>query len=173
MPNAGCTQAIALPAIREWARVERRLCQRVFAARRTMPNALRRRPQRSPTCNKVKAKFRPVQRLSDSAGAACRDRILVTRLGAWQAAPAPIELPCKPTSPISLSTRPRGREADAILRSCVHCGFCTATCPTYQVLGDELDGPRGRIYLIKQVRGRRTDGEDATAPRPLPHLPQL
>ncbi len=46
---------------------------------------------------------------------------------------------------------PEGREADAILRSCVHCGFCTATCPTYQVLGDELDGPRGRIYLIKQV----------------------
>lgn len=46
---------------------------------------------------------------------------------------------------------PEGIEADAILRSCVHCGFCTATCPTYQVLGDELDGPRGRIYLIKQV----------------------
>ncbi|RYY86112.1 MAG: glycolate oxidase subunit GlcF [Comamonadaceae bacterium] len=44
-----------------------------------------------------------------------------------------------------------GREAEAILRKCVHCGFCTATCPTYQVLGDELDGPRGRIYLIKQV----------------------
>ena len=44
-----------------------------------------------------------------------------------------------------------GAEADAILRSCVHCGFCTATCPTYQLLGDELDGPRGRIYLIKQV----------------------
>ncbi|MBK9116359.1 MAG: glycolate oxidase subunit GlcF [Betaproteobacteria bacterium] len=44
-----------------------------------------------------------------------------------------------------------GREADAILRSCVHCGFCTATCPTYQLLGDELDGPRGRIYLIKEV----------------------
>ncbi len=44
-----------------------------------------------------------------------------------------------------------GREADAILRKCVHCGFCTATCPTYQLLGDELDGPRGRIYLIKQA----------------------
>src|SRR5512135_799010 len=46
---------------------------------------------------------------------------------------------------------PEGREADAILRKCVHCGFCTATCPTYQLLGDELDSPRGRIYLIKQV----------------------
>ncbi len=44
-----------------------------------------------------------------------------------------------------------GMEAEAILRKCVHCGFCTATCPTYQLLGDELDGPRGRIYLIKQV----------------------
>jgi glycolate oxidase iron-sulfur subunit len=46
---------------------------------------------------------------------------------------------------------PEGREAEAILRKCVHCGFCTATCPTYQVLGNELDGPRGRIYLIKQM----------------------
>ena len=44
-----------------------------------------------------------------------------------------------------------GREAEAILRKCVHCGFCTATCPTYQLLGDERDSPRGRIYLIKQV----------------------
>ena len=44
-----------------------------------------------------------------------------------------------------------GQEADEILRACVHCGFCTATCPTYQLLGNELDGPRGRIYLIKQV----------------------
>lgn len=54
---------------------------------------------------------------------------------------------------------PEGREAEAILRKCVHCGFCTATCPTYQVLGDELDGPRGRIYLIKQV----LEGEQPTA----------
>jgi glycolate oxidase iron-sulfur subunit len=44
-----------------------------------------------------------------------------------------------------------GLAAQAIVRNCVHCGFCTATCPTYQLLGDELDGPRGRIYLIKQV----------------------
>jgi len=46
---------------------------------------------------------------------------------------------------------PEGLEADAILRKCVHCGFCTATCPTYQVLGDDLDSPRGRIYLIKRA----------------------
>lgn len=44
-----------------------------------------------------------------------------------------------------------GKAAEAILRKCVHCGFCTATCPTYQLLGNELDGPRGRIYLMKQV----------------------
>ena len=53
---------------------------------------------------------------------------------------------------------PEGREADGILRNCVHCGFCNSTCPTYQVLGDELDGPRGRIYLIKQV----LEGKPAT-----------
>src|SRR5450631_1458147 len=45
----------------------------------------------------------------------------------------------------------QGDTANAILRACVHCGFCNATCPTYQLLGDELDGPRGRIYQIKQV----------------------
>ena len=54
---------------------------------------------------------------------------------------------------------PRAEEAESILRSCVHCGFCTATCPTYQLLGDELDGPRGRIYLMKQV----LEGKPATA----------
>ncbi|MBE0627603.1 MAG: 4Fe-4S dicluster domain-containing protein, partial [Burkholderiales bacterium] len=54
---------------------------------------------------------------------------------------------------------PDGMEADAILRKCVHCGFCTATCPTYQLLGDELDGPRGRIYLIKGV----LEGAEVTA----------
>ena len=49
-----------------------------------------------------------------------------------------------------------GQAAEAILRKCVHCGFCTATCPTYQLLGDELDGPRGRIYLMKQVLEGKT-----------------
>jgi glycolate oxidase iron-sulfur subunit len=57
-----------------------------------------------------------------------------------------------------LKGTPDGEEAEAILRKCVHCGFCTATCPTYQLLGDELDGPRGRIYLIKQV----AEGQPAT-----------
>ncbi len=56
-----------------------------------------------------------------------------------------------------LQTR-SGQEADEILRNCVHCGFCNATCPTYQLVGDELDGPRGRIYLIKQV----LEGQPAT-----------
>lgn len=51
----------------------------------------------------------------------------------------------------SLRETSSGKEAERILRSCVHCGFCTATCPTYQLLGDELDGPRGRIYLIKSM----------------------
>jgi glycolate oxidase iron-sulfur subunit len=56
-----------------------------------------------------------------------------------------------------LETR-QGREANDILRACVHCGFCTATCPTYQLLGDELDSPRGRIYLIKEI----LEGQTAT-----------
>ncbi|MFP4182919.1 MAG: 4Fe-4S dicluster domain-containing protein, partial [Thiohalospira sp.] len=51
-----------------------------------------------------------------------------------------------------------GAEAESILRNCVHCGFCNATCPTYQLLGDELDGPRGRIYQIKDV----LEGGEAT-----------
>lgn len=54
---------------------------------------------------------------------------------------------------------PEGREADSILRKCTHCGFCLATCPTYRLLGDELDSPRGRIYQIKQV----LEGDSPTA----------
>ena len=54
----------------------------------------------------------------------------------------------------ALIAREEVKEADRILRSCVHCGFCTAVCPTYQLLGDELDGPRGRIYIIKDMLER-------------------
>ena len=61
--------------------------------------------------------------------------------------------------PSSLLETDWGKEADSILRTCVHCGFCTATCPTYQLTGDELDGPRGRIYLIKQALEETTATE--------------
>ena len=61
--------------------------------------------------------------------------------------------------PADLLNTPEGREAESILRACVHCGFCNATCPTYQILGDELDGPRGRIYLMKQM----LEGEPVSA----------
>jgi glycolate oxidase iron-sulfur subunit len=59
----------------------------------------------------------------------------------------------------SIRNTAEGARAEAILRKCVHCGFCNATCPTYQILGDELDGPRGRIYLIKSL----LEGHDASA----------
>ena len=68
----------------------------------------------------------------------------------------------------------QGRRAQQILRNCVHCGFCNATCPTYQITGDELDGPRGRIYLIKEVL--ESGSGNPTAQRHLSclrnHLPQ-
>lgn len=60
---------------------------------------------------------------------------------------------------------PEGDAAEAVLRKCVHCGFCNATCPTYQLLGDELDGPRGRIYLMKQMFEGTVPAETV-----LPHL---
>jgi glycolate oxidase iron-sulfur subunit len=67
--------------------------------------------------------------------------------------------------PDEILATPEGKIADRILRTCVHCGFCTATCPTYQLLGDELDGPRGRIYLIKKA----FEGEQPTT-KTLSHL---
>lgn len=60
------------------------------------------------------------------------------------------------TLPEHYRRTPKGRRAEDILRSCVHCGFCNATCPTYQVVGDELDGPRGRIYLMKEMLETQT-----------------
>lgn len=58
--------------------------------------------------------------------------------------------------------KPHIQEADRILRTCVHCGFCNATCPTYQLLGDERDGPRGRIYLMKELLESRDDDDQVT-----------
>ncbi|OJA05469.1 glycolate oxidase subunit GlcF [Halomonas sp. QHL1] len=58
--------------------------------------------------------------------------------------------------------KPHLQEADRILRTCVHCGFCNATCPTYQLLGDERDGPRGRIYLMKELLESRDDDDQVT-----------
>src|SRR3979409_2209271 len=71
-------------------------------------------------------------------------------------------------SPAQLAD-PATANANAQLRACVHCGFCTATCPTYLLLGDELDGPRGRIYLIK----RALEGEPVTATTQLHFSPAL
>lgn len=61
---------------------------------------------------------------------------------------------------------PHMRESEKILRACVHCGFCTATCPTYLLLGDELDSPRGRIYLVKDM----LEGEKAPSPQVVTHI---
>ncbi len=92
------------------------------------------------------------------------------------ASPAPrlLELRMKTNLADFIRDTPEGKEANAILRACVHCGFCTATCPTYQLLGDELDGPRGRIYLMKELfEGGKVSREDPAPPGPLPHLPLL
>ena len=61
---------------------------------------------------------------------------------------------------------PDTREAEKILRACVHCGFCTATCPTFVLLGDELDSPRGRIYLIKDM----LENDRAASPKVVKHI---
>ncbi len=68
--------------------------------------------------------------------------------------------------PEALLASERGQLADSILRSCVHCGFCLATCPTYQLLGDERDSPRGRIYLIKNLLEGGSGRTDAAVARP-------
>jgi glycolate oxidase iron-sulfur subunit len=57
---------------------------------------------------------------------------------------------------------PQVARSNEVLRTCVHCGFCTATCPTYQVLGDELDSPRGRIYLIKDMLENNRPADEKT-----------
>ena len=67
-----------------------------------------------------------------------------------------------------------GARAEAVIRACVHCGMCNAVCPTFQLTGDELDGPRGRIYLMKgALEGEAVGRRDPAAPRPLPGMPRL
>jgi glycolate oxidase FAD binding subunit len=86
----------------------------------------------------------------DTASAGPQDLLFVRLRGAVAA----VEAACKPMQTQlapEYRSPPRRPGSRSHLRKCVHCGFCTATCPTYQLLGDELDGPRGRIYLIKQV----------------------
>ena len=70
---------------------------------------------------------------------------------------------------------PAMASSEKILRTCVHCGFCTATCPTYLLLGDELDSPRGRIYLIKDMLegGKPATAGSGEAYRSLPLVPRL
>ena len=77
-------------------------------------------------------------------------------------------------SPAQLAD-PSTAASERILRTCVHCGFCTATCPTYVLLGDELDSPRGRIYLIKDMLENDRPATRGGRPprRPLPVLPRL
>ena len=65
------------------------------------------------------------------------------------------------TLPPELRDTDDGRDAERILRTCVHCGICNATCPTYQLLGDERDGPRGRIYQIKEMLEHGRASEEA------------
>ena len=85
------------------------------------------------------------------------------------------ECRCKPSFTLAQLADPQIAESEKILRACVHCGFCTATCPTYVLLGDELDSPRGRIYLIKEMleHDRAGDARGRQAHRPLPVVPRL